>query len=81
GRPRHHAGAAHLPAARFHEKPVAERAPALISHRLKPRLATNLFRRYLRACITAGPDRASSLTSARPESVLNETQPVGQHHP
>ncbi|WP_338484020.1 hypothetical protein VM636_07220 [Streptomyces sp. SCSIO 75703] len=62
------------------EKPVAERTPAPISHRLKPRLATALFRRYLRACITAGPDRASPLAGARPDAVPTEAQRVGQRH-
>ncbi|MET8590418.1 hypothetical protein [Streptomyces sp. NPDC005078] len=45
-----------------------------------PRLATALFRRYLRACIPTGPDRASPLAGARPEAVLAETQRVGQRH-
>ncbi|MCT7351749.1 hypothetical protein N4P33_06125, partial [Streptomyces sp. 15-116A] len=62
------------------EKPVAERTPAPISHRLKPRLATALFRRYLRACITAGPDRASPLAGARPDAVPTEAQRIGQRH-
>lgn len=62
------------------EKPVAERTPAPISHRLKPRLATALFRRYLRACITAGPDRASPLAGAHPDAVPTEAQRVGQRH-
>lgn len=62
------------------EKPVAERTPAPISHRLKPRLATALFRRYLRACTTAGPDRAAPLAGARPEAVPTEAQRVGQRH-
>ncbi|MDX2624884.1 hypothetical protein PV356_36375, partial [Streptomyces sp. WI03-5b] len=65
--------------ARFPKKPVA-RTPPPISHRLKPRLATALFRRYLRACILAGSDRASPLAGARPEAVLAETQRVGQRH-
>ncbi|WP_245726834.1 hypothetical protein [Streptomyces longwoodensis] len=66
--------------ARFPEKPVATRTPLPISDRLKPRLATALFRRYLRACIPADPDRASPLAGARPEAVLAETQRVGQRH-
>jgi hypothetical protein len=51
-----------------------------MSHRLKPRLATALFRRYLRACIPAGPDRASPLAGARPEAVLVKAQRVGHRH-
>ncbi|WP_121740440.1 hypothetical protein [Streptomyces sp. E1N211] len=51
-----------------------------ISHRLKPRLATALFRRYLCACIPTGPDRTAPLAGARPEAVLTETQRVGQRH-
>ncbi|MFE6656678.1 hypothetical protein ACFVLG_31970, partial [Streptomyces rochei] len=62
------------------EKPVADRTPAPISDRLKPRLATALFRRYLRACITASPDRASPLAGARPQAVPTEAQRVGQRH-
>jgi len=64
------------------EKPVAPRTPPPISNRLKPRLATALFRRYLRACIPTGPDRTSPLAGARPEAVLAETQRVGHryHH-
>ncbi|WP_406111766.1 hypothetical protein OG698_37655 [Streptomyces sp. NBC_01003] len=79
GRPRHRAGAAHR-TARSPEKPVAPRTPPPISNRLKPRLATALFRRYLRACIPTGPDRASPLADARPEAVLAETQRVGNRH-
>lgn len=60
--------------------PVAPRMPPPISHRLRPRLATALFRRYLRACIPTGPDRASPLADIRPESGLAETQRVGQRH-
>lgn len=59
---------------------VAPRTPPPISHRLKPRLATALFRRYLRACIPTSPDRAAPLAGARPEDVLTETQRVGQRH-
>ncbi|MER6331127.1 hypothetical protein ABT298_17730, partial [Streptomyces sp. NPDC001034] len=66
---------------RLPETPVATRTPPPISHRLKPRLATALFRRYLRACIPTGPDRATPLAGARPEGVLTETQRVGQRRP
>ncbi|CAL9368614.1 hypothetical protein SUDANB151_00801 [Streptomyces sp. enrichment culture] len=59
---------------------VVPRPPPPISHRLKPRLATALFRRYLRACIPTGPDRAVPLAGARPEAILTETQRVGQRH-
>ncbi|NUS83888.1 MAG: hypothetical protein HOY75_14365, partial [Streptomyces sp.] len=62
------------------ENPVTARTPAPISHRLSPRLATALFRRYLRACIATGPDRTSLLAGAHPESVLAETQRVGHRH-
>ncbi|GAB2719633.1 hypothetical protein GCM10027072_11010 [Streptomyces bullii] len=79
GRPRHPAGAARH-TARLPEKPVAPRTPPPISNRLKPRLATALFRRYLRACIPTGPDHTSPLTGARPEGVLTESQRVGQRH-
>ncbi|MCC9705974.1 hypothetical protein E4N62_12345 [Streptomyces sp. MNU76] len=51
-----------------------------ISNRLQPRLATALFRRYLRACIPTGPDRITLLAGARPEAVLAETQRVGHRH-
>ncbi|MDX3372226.1 hypothetical protein PV387_40680 [Streptomyces sp. ME02-6987-2C] len=47
------------PAPDHQRSPVAPRAPAPISHRLKPRLATALFRRYLRACVPTGPDRVA----------------------
>ncbi|MFF1280669.1 hypothetical protein ACFVY4_07795 [Streptomyces sp. NPDC058299] len=79
GRPRHPAGAAHH-TARLPEKPVAPRTPPPISNRLKPRLATALFRRYLRACIPTDPDHTSLLAGARPEAVLAEAQRVGQRH-
>ncbi|WP_406436068.1 hypothetical protein OHB00_18890 [Streptomyces sp. NBC_00631] len=62
------------------EKPVAARTPPPISNRLQPRLATALFRRYLRACIPTGPDRTTLLAGARPEAVLAETQRVGHRH-
>ncbi|WAX77078.1 hypothetical protein [Streptomyces sp. KMM 9044] len=65
---------------RLLEKPVAARTLPPISHRRKPRLATALFRRYLRACIPTGPDHAAPLAGARPEAVLTETQHVGQRH-
>ncbi|MFF1420042.1 hypothetical protein [Streptomyces sp. NPDC058280] len=54
--------------------------PPPITDRLKPRLATALFRRYLRACIPAGPDRASPPTGAGPEGVLAETKRIGHRH-
>ncbi|MFI8880293.1 hypothetical protein [Streptomyces sp. NPDC055243] len=66
--------------ARSPEKPVAARTPPPISNRLTPRLATALFRRYLRACIPSGPDRTSPLAGARPEAVLAERQRMGHHH-
>lgn len=70
------------PAIRAPEKPVVTRTPPPISNLLKPRLATALFRRYLRACIPNGPDHASPLAGAHPEAVLTETQRVRQrqHH-
>ncbi|WP_222943201.1 hypothetical protein, partial [Streptomyces parvus] len=55
------------------------RTPPPINSRLTPRLATALFRRYLRACIPTGPDSGSPLAGARPEAVLAESQRVGQH--
>ncbi|MFC9856252.1 MULTISPECIES: hypothetical protein [unclassified Streptomyces] len=55
-------------------KPLASRTPPPISSQLKPRLATGLFRRYLRACIPTGFDLASPLAGARPEAVLAEAQ-------
>ncbi|WP_258198751.1 hypothetical protein [Streptomyces sp. A244] len=58
----------------------AIRTPPPISNRLKPRLATALFRRYLRAFIPSGPDHASPLAGARPEAALAETQRVGHRH-
>ncbi|MFG2924217.1 hypothetical protein ACGFYA_22270 [Streptomyces sp. NPDC048305] len=59
---------------------VTPRTPPLISKQIKPRLATALFRRYLRACLPTGPDRPSPLAGARPESALAETQRVGHRH-
>ncbi|MFD3580873.1 hypothetical protein [Streptomyces sp. NPDC058683] len=53
----------------------------MISQRLKPRLATALFRHYLRACIPTGPNLASPLACARPEAVLAETQRAGPRLP
>ncbi|MFJ2021556.1 hypothetical protein [Streptomyces nodosus] len=61
-------------------KPVPARTPPSISNRLKPRLATALFRRYLRSAIPTGLDHNSLLAGARPEAALAETQRVGQHH-
>ncbi|MFJ6752160.1 hypothetical protein ACIQNI_28855 [Streptomyces sp. NPDC091266] len=43
-------------------------------------MATALFRRYLRACLPTGPDRAAPLAGARPEAVLAESQRVGHRH-
>ncbi|RAJ64224.1 hypothetical protein K376_01321 [Streptomyces sp. PsTaAH-130] len=37
---------------------------------LTPRLATAVFRHYLRPCVTAGPDRSLLLTVALPETAL-----------
>jgi hypothetical protein len=62
------------------EEAVVPRTPPPISRRLKPRLATALFRRYLRACIPAGPDRAVVLAGARPEAALDEDRRIG-HRP
>ncbi|MFJ8248489.1 hypothetical protein [Streptomyces sp. NPDC094466] len=62
------------------ELPVTPRTPPPVNSRLKPRLATALFRRYLRACIPTGPDSGSPLAGARPEAVLAESQRVGQRH-
>jgi hypothetical protein len=53
------------------EKPVT---PPPITHHLKPRLATALFRHYLRTCIPLGPDRATPPACARPEAVFAERQ-------
>ncbi|MFI9423406.1 hypothetical protein ACIG54_07545 [Streptomyces achromogenes] len=39
---------------------------------LTPRLATALFRRYLRACTPTGPDRTCLLAGTRPETALSE---------
>ncbi|MEH0441959.1 hypothetical protein QBA74_41855 [Streptomyces scabiei] len=61
------------------EKPVAARTPPPISNRLQPRLATALFRRYLRACIPTGPDH-TLLAGARPETDLAQNQRVGHRH-
>ncbi|CAM5570280.1 hypothetical protein [Streptomyces aurantiogriseus] len=51
-----------------------------MSRRFKPRLATALFRHYLRACIATGPDRSAPLSGARPESALDEAQRIGHRH-
>ncbi|MFE3381504.1 hypothetical protein [Streptomyces anulatus] len=67
-------------APRSPEKPVAPRTPPPISSLLKPRLATALFRRYLRACIPTDPDHASPLAGGRPEAALAEAQRTGQRH-
>ncbi|MFE6166028.1 hypothetical protein ACFQ7F_44835, partial [Streptomyces sp. NPDC056486] len=66
--------------ARSPEKPVTARTPPPISHRLTPRLATALFRRYLRACTPTGPDRTSPPAGARPKAVLAESQRMGHRH-
>ncbi|MFF5719338.1 hypothetical protein [Streptomyces buecherae] len=66
--------------ARTSEKPVTPRTPPPISSRITPRLATALFRRYLRACIPTGPDRLSPLAGARPETVLGKTSRAGHPH-
>ncbi|MGW5442774.1 hypothetical protein [Streptomyces asiaticus] len=39
-----------------------------------------MFRRYLRACIPIGPDRASPLAGAHPKALLTGTQRVGHRH-
>ncbi|MEV2258464.1 hypothetical protein AB0J13_07360 [Streptomyces anulatus] len=65
---------------RVPETPVTARTLTPISSLIKPRLATALFRRYLRACIPTGPDRTSPLAGARPEAVLAEAQRLGQRH-
>jgi hypothetical protein len=44
------------------------------------RLATALFRRYLRARIPIGPNRTTPLAGARPKAALAETQRTGHHH-
>ncbi|MFE1199588.1 hypothetical protein ACFW6E_43945 [Streptomyces olivaceoviridis] len=49
-----------------------------MSQRLAPRLATALFRRYLRACIPAGPDRTCLLAGARPDAALSEAHRTGR---
>ncbi|MFE7960391.1 hypothetical protein [Streptomyces sp. NPDC057413] len=65
---------------RPHPKPqplgeaVTPRTPPPMSRRLSPRLATAVFRRYLRACIPAGPDRTCLLAGARPEAALSEAR-------
>ncbi|WP_177198728.1 hypothetical protein [Streptomyces colonosanans] len=51
-----------------------------MSRHLTPRLATALFRRYLRACIPTGPDRTSPLAGARPETALTEARRTRHHH-
>lgn len=60
------------------EKPVTPPTPPSISRRLPPRLATALFRRYLRACIPTDPSRPIPLAGARPESVLDEARRTGK---
>ncbi|MFG3384033.1 hypothetical protein [Streptomyces sp. NPDC047999] len=69
----------HAPA-RFPEKPVAPRTPRPSTFLLKPRLATALLRRYLRACIPVGPDHVPPLAGVRPEAVLATTRRVGHRH-
>ncbi|MFB7630517.1 hypothetical protein ACFC0M_06150 [Streptomyces sp. NPDC056149] len=53
---------------------VTPRTPPPLSHHLTPRLASALFRRYLRACIAVGPDQTLALAGARPEATLAEAQ-------
>ncbi|MFE3645886.1 hypothetical protein ACFXOM_33765 [Streptomyces sp. NPDC059169] len=60
--------------------PAIPRTTPPISRRLKPSLATALFRRYLRACIATGPDRVSPLAGTRPEAVLSEARRIGHRH-
>ncbi|MFK0156535.1 hypothetical protein ACIQVL_22670 [Streptomyces sp. NPDC090499] len=79
GRSRCRSGTAHLTDPEP-EKPVATRTPPPISNRLNTRLATALFRRYLRSCIPTGPNCTSPLADGRPEAVLAETQRLGQRH-
>ncbi|GAU70757.1 hypothetical protein SSP35_22_00600 [Streptomyces sp. NBRC 110611] len=62
------------------ETPVTPRTPAPITRHLKPRLATALFRRYLRACIPTSRDQTVPLAGARPEAVLDEARRIGRHH-
>ncbi|MBC2901156.1 hypothetical protein [Streptomyces cupreus] len=51
-----------------------------MSRRLTPRLATALFRRYLRACIPTGPHRIVPPTGAHPEASLDEARRIGHRH-
>ncbi|MDG5808477.1 hypothetical protein P9869_38690 [Streptomyces ossamyceticus] len=44
-----------------------------------PRLATALFRHYLRACIVRSPDAAHPLSGGRPEAALDESRRLGHH--
>lgn len=53
------------------ESSVTPRTPRPITHHLKPRLATALFRRYLHACVVR--DRGSPLATG----ALGETHRLG----
>ncbi|WP_180303628.1 hypothetical protein [Streptomyces sp. JV178] len=48
--------------------------------RLTPRLATALFRRYLRSCIPTGAHRIVPPASAHPEAGLDEAPRIGHRH-
>ncbi|GAA2442445.1 hypothetical protein GCM10010433_49490 [Streptomyces pulveraceus] len=60
------------------ETPVVPRTPPPISHLLKPRLATAVFRRYLRACIPSGPTIGNppQADADRPHFPRHRTRPV-----
>lgn len=53
-------------------------APTPISHRLKPRLATAVFHRYLYGCFPTGPHQAGPPAGTRRETP--EPAQIGHRH-
>jgi hypothetical protein len=51
-----------------------------MSRHLTPRLATALFRRYLRSCVPTGLHRIVPPTGTRPEAGLDAARRFGHRH-
>ncbi|MGW0137550.1 hypothetical protein [Streptomyces calvus] len=62
------------------ENPVEHHAAPPIRQHFKPRFATALFRRYLRACIVTGPDPTVPPAGTRSKAVLADAQRIGHRH-
>ncbi|MEE4495007.1 MULTISPECIES: hypothetical protein [unclassified Streptomyces] len=70
--PHHRGQQSPSPGARVTDEP--DRTPPPISTSRKPRLATVLFRRYLRAVTVGSGERTIPLVGGRPEAALDEAR-------